>query len=99
MNDLSLLAIAFMHATSADRVRTCYCYGSFSLLFKLMNLTRFILEFITELQVSENSTLSIHIYYRGAFVKIANAERVQSKPYRVLTPALPVTKKFEQKTG
>ena len=36
-----------MHAASADRViHTCYCYGSFSLLFKLVNLTRFILEII-----------------------------------------------------
>ena len=30
---------------------------------------------------------------------IANAESVQSKPYRVLTPILPVNTKFEQKTG
>ena len=36
-----------MHAVSADCViYTCYCYGSFSLLFKLVNLTRFILEII-----------------------------------------------------
>ena len=51
------------------------------------------------LQVSENSTLSIQIYYIGVFMKIANAECVKSKPYRVLTPILPVTTKFEQKTG
>ena len=38
-------------------------------------------------------------YTIGVFVKIANAESVQSKPYRVLTPILPVTTKFEQKTG
>ena len=42
--------------------------------------------------------LSIQIYYIGVFVKVANAECVQSKPYRVLTPVSPVTKKFEQKT-
>ena len=68
-----------MHAVRADRViHTCYCYGSFSLLYKLINLTRFL--------VSENSTLSIQIYLIAVFVKIANAECVQSKPYRVLTP-------------
>ena len=39
-----------MHATSADRViHTYYCYGSYSLLFKLINLTRFIVELMTEL--------------------------------------------------
>ena len=38
------------------------------------------------------------MYYIGVFVKIANAESVQSKLYRVLTPVLPVTTKFEQKT-
>ena len=31
-------------------------------------------------------------------MKIANAECVQSKTYRVLTPVLPVTKKFDQNT-
>ena len=41
-----------MHAASADRViHTCYCYGSFGFVFKLINLTRFILELITELTV------------------------------------------------
>ena len=58
MNVLSLLASAFimyvflltMFAVSADRVgHTCYCYGSFSYVFKLINLTRFILELMTEL--------------------------------------------------
>ena len=46
-----------MHAVSADRViHTCYYYyGSFSLLFKLINLrpTRFILELMTELTQSQ----------------------------------------------
>ena len=90
-----------MHAASADRViHMCYCYGSFSLLFKLINLTRCTLELITELTLSQrNSTLGIQIYYMGVFVKMANAESVQSKPYRVLTPILPKTTKFEQKTG
>ena len=31
-------------------------------------------------------------------MKIANAECVQSKPYQVLTPVLPATKKFEHNT-
>ena len=90
-----------MQAASADRViHTCYHYGSFILLFKLISLTRFILELMTELtQVSQNSTLSIQIYFITVFMKIGNAECVQSKPYRVLTPVLPVTTKFEQKTG
>ena len=77
-----------MHAVSADHViHTCYCYGSFSYVFKLINLTRFILELVTEftLQVSENSTLSIQIYFITVFVKKGNAECVQSKPYRALT--------------
>ena len=43
-----------MHAASADRaIHTCYCYGSFSLLFKLENPTRFILELMTELTLSQ----------------------------------------------
>ena len=53
-----------MHTTSADRVvHTCYCYRSFSYVFKLINLTGFILELMTELTllVSENSTLNIQI--------------------------------------
>ena len=38
-----------MHAASADRViHMCYCYESFSLLCKLINLTGFILELMTE---------------------------------------------------
>ena len=90
-----------MHAASADCViHTCYCYGSFSLLFNLINLIRFILELMTELTLNcENSTLSTQIYYIGLFVKVANAECVQSKSYQVLTLVLPVTTKFEQKTG
>ena len=69
-----------MHAASADCViHTCYCYGSFSLLFKLLNLTQFLLELMTELTLS---WLSIQIYHIAVFVKIANAEIVQSKPYR-----------------
>ena len=48
---------------------------------------------------SENSMLSIQIYYFiTVFVEIGNADCEQSKPYRVLTPFLPVTTKFEQKT-
>ena len=63
-----------MHAASVDRViHTCYCYGSFSLLFKLINLTRFIFELMTELTLSQRK-VSIQIYYLGVFVKIANAE-------------------------
>ena len=43
-----------MHAASADRViHTCYCYGSFSYVFKLINLTRFIPELMTELTLSQ----------------------------------------------
>ena len=38
------------------------------------------------------------MYFIAVFMKIACAECIQSKPYRVLTPVLPVTKKFEQKT-
>jgi hypothetical protein len=57
MNDLSLLAIAFIiyACRGADRViHTCYFYyGSFSLLFKLINITRFILELMTELTQSK----------------------------------------------
>ena len=37
------------------------------------------------IKVSKNSRLSIQIYFIAVFVKIANAKRVQSKPYRVLT--------------
>ena len=92
MNVLWLLASAvfFMHAASADRaIHTCYYYGSFSYVFKLRNLTRFILELMTELTLSENSALSMHIYFITVFVEIGNAECVQSKPYRVLTSVLP----------
>ena len=43
-----------MHAASADRViHTCYCYGSFSCVFKLLKLIRFILELMTELTLSQ----------------------------------------------
>ena len=61
----------------------CYCYGSFSYAVELINLTRFILKLLNE--VGENSRLSIQIYYIAVFVKIANAECLQSKPYRVFT--------------
>ena len=37
------------------------------------------------------------MYFIAVFMKIANAECVQSEPYRVLTLVLPVTKIFEQK--
>ena len=52
-----------MHAVSADRViHTCYYYyGSFSLLFKFMNLTRFILELMTELTQSQRKWYAQHI--------------------------------------
>ena len=66
-----------MHAASADRViHTCYCYESFNYVFKLLNLTRFLLELMTELtlEVSEISTLSIQIYCMTVFVKIGNAD-------------------------
>ena len=83
MNDLSLLAIAFIILQAASRdhvIRTCYCYGSFSYVFKLTNLTRFILESVGEL--SENSTLNILIYFMSVLVKLANAECVKLKTYR-----------------
>ena len=67
-------------------------------MFKLINETRFILELMTELTLSQRKQYSIQIYYRGVFMKVANAECVQSKTYRVLTPVLLATKKFEQKT-
>ena len=38
------------------------------------------------------------MYFIAVFMKIANAECVQSKPDRVLTPVIPVTKKFQQQT-
>ena len=77
------------------------CYGSFSLLFKFINLTRFILELITELTLSQRKWYAQHtnLLHIGVFVKIANAESVQSKLYRVLSPILPETTQFEQKTG
>ena len=83
-----------MHAASV--IHTCYCYGSFSYVFKLINLTRFILELITELTLSQrNITLSIQTYFITVFVKICHAECIQSKSYPVLTPVLlPVTTKF-----
>ena len=34
-------------------IHTCCCYGSFSYLTKLMNLTRFILELMTKLTLSQ----------------------------------------------
>ena len=43
-----------MHAASADRViHTCYCYGSLSYVFERINLTRFILELMTEPTLSQ----------------------------------------------
>jgi len=55
-------------------IHTCYCYGSFSYVVKLRNLTKFILELMTELilLVSENSRLSIQISFVAVFVKIVN---------------------------
>ena len=50
-----------MHAESADGViHTCYCYGSFSSLFKLTNRTRFILKLITELTLSQRKWYDQH---------------------------------------
>ena len=54
-----------MHAVSADRVihDTCYCYGSFSYVFKLTNLTRFIVELMTdqtELTLSQRKEYAQH---------------------------------------
>ena len=50
-----------MHAASADRViHTSYCYGSFSLWFKLINLTRFILELMTKLTLSQRKKYVQH---------------------------------------
>ena len=63
-----------MHAASADRViHTCYCYGSFSYVFKL----KILLDLF-----SSYSTPSIQIYFITAFAEIGNAECVQSKPYQ-----------------
>ena len=51
-----------MHAVSADRViHACYCDASFNLLFKLINLTRFILELMTELTLSQRKQYAQHI--------------------------------------
>ena len=50
-----------MRATSANHViHTCYCYGSYSLLFKLTNLTRFILKLTTELTLSKRKKYAQH---------------------------------------
>ena len=43
-------------------VHTFYCYGSFSFVFKLINLTRFILKFMTELTVSQRKLYTQHTY-------------------------------------
>ena len=36
-------------------IHTCYCYGSFSYVAKLLNLTRLILELMTELTPSQRN--------------------------------------------
>ena len=52
-----------MHAASADHViHPCYCYGRFSYMFKLINLTRFILELMTELTPSQRKLYAQHTY-------------------------------------
>jgi len=91
--NMSLLAIAFIIECMKRRhdylfcaIRTCFCYGSFSYVVKLRNLTPFILKLMTERMciVSENSRLGICINYIAVFVKIVNAECALSKAYRVL---------------
>ena len=50
-----------MHAVSADRVTsTCHCYESFSYEFKLINLTRFVVELLTELTLSRRKWYAQH---------------------------------------
>ena len=51
-----------MHAANADRVIHTYnyCYGSFSHVFKLINLTRFIVELITEIILSQRKIYAQH---------------------------------------
>ena len=50
-------------------------------------LTQFILELMTALTLSQRKLYAQHtnLHY-NCFVKLGNAECVQSKPYRVLTP-------------
>ena len=91
-----------MNAASADRViHTCYSYGSFSYVFKLIILNRFIVELMTEFTISQRKQYAQHInlYIVTVFMKIGNAECVQSKPHWVLTPVLSATTQFKQKTG
>ena len=50
-----------MHAASADRViHMCYCYGSFNLVYRLRNLTRLILELMTELTLCQRKWYAQH---------------------------------------
>jgi len=89
MNDVSLLAIEFKIDTWRNVTTTCFvlCYGSFSYVVKLRNLTPFLLKLTIERYsyVSNNCKISIHIYFIAVFVKKVIAQCALSKAYQVLT--------------